>query len=109
MINYIQKGENLTLVAPSGGVIAGRFYVIGTLVVVAMSTVAVGESFVGVTGGVFSHAKLSAQAWTQGAAVYWDAVANLLTTVSTDNTLVGPATAAAANPSGTGYVLLRQN
>lgn len=108
MVNWIQDGKFLTLTAPTGGVVSGRFYVIGTLVVCATATVDEGLPFVAATQGVISHAKTSAQAWTEGAAIYWDDSANVLTTVSTDNTLVGPAAAAAANPSATGRVLLCQ-
>jgi predicted RecA/RadA family phage recombinase len=51
-------------------------------------------------------AKVSAQAWTVGAPIYWDDTAKLFTTTSTSNTLAGVAVAAAANPSATGRVRL---
>jgi predicted RecA/RadA family phage recombinase len=56
--------------------------------------------------GVFTHAKTSAQAWTQGAKIYWDDSNKVFTTTASGNTLVGAAVLAAANPSATGTVLL---
>jgi predicted RecA/RadA family phage recombinase len=51
-------------------------------------------------------AKVSAQAWTEGAKIYWDDTAKNFTTTSGGNTLAGVAAAAAANPSATGKVRL---
>jgi predicted RecA/RadA family phage recombinase len=56
--------------------------------------------------GVVELAKVSAQAWTVGALIYWDNAARLATTVSTSNKLIGVATAVAQNPSSTGRVRL---
>jgi predicted RecA/RadA family phage recombinase len=56
--------------------------------------------------GVWTMAKTSAQAWTVGARIYWDDTAKLCTTTATSNTLIGVATAIAANPSSTGNVRL---
>jgi predicted RecA/RadA family phage recombinase len=56
------------------------------------------------TRGVFELPKVSAQAWTVGAPIYWDGTAGNATTVTTSNTLIGYATEAAANPSSVGRV-----
>lgn len=109
MNNYVQEGNFLTLTAPSGGVVSGVLYLIGTLAVVATVDAAEGESFAASTRGVHDLAKTSAQAWTEGAEIYRDAVTGAATTVSTDNTLIGKAAAVAANPSATGAVLLTVN
>ncbi|GGC90393.1 DUF2190 family protein [Chelatococcus reniformis] len=103
MKNFIQPGDTLTVPAPSGGVDSGDVVIIGALIGVAGSTAAVGVPVAVKTKGVFELPKVSAQAWTIGAPIYWAAAGNA-TTVSTDNTLIGYATEAAANPSAVGRV-----
>lgn len=106
--NYIQPGQVLTLTAPAGGVVSGTGYLIGALFVVALNKADAGEEFEGQCTGVWNLTKTSAEAWTEGAAIYWDATAGEATT--NDNTganpQIGHATAAAANPSATGFVRL---
>lgn len=51
--NYIQDGNQIELVAPAGGVKAGKPYAIGALVVVALADAPKDAPFVGVTGGVW--------------------------------------------------------
>lgn len=104
--NYVSDGESLTLTAPSGGVVAGSGYLIGSLYVVALSTAAAGAPFAAATEGTFVLPKLSAQAWTEGKKVYWDAANTRCTSVATDGQLIGVAALVAANPSATGYVRL---
>lgn len=106
MENYVQNGEQLSLTAPTGGVVSGSGYLIGSLFVVAATTAAETESFVGVTCGVFTLPKVSAQAWTEGQKIYWDAANARCTTVATDGSLIGVAKAVAANPSSSGQVRL---
>jgi predicted RecA/RadA family phage recombinase len=91
MNNFLQKGHNLTLVAPSGGVVSGSFYLIGSLLVCATVTADAAANFVGQVTGVFSVTKPGSQAWTQGAKIYWDNSAKKFTTTSGGNTLVGVA------------------
>jgi predicted RecA/RadA family phage recombinase len=106
MKNYVQPGEVLEFTAPSGGVVSGTGVKIGDGFVVATVTAAVGEKFNGLRQGVVDHAKVSAQAWTEGQQINWDNTAKLMTTVTTGNFRVGYAAAAAANPSATGKVVL---
>jgi predicted RecA/RadA family phage recombinase len=106
MKTYVSEGEVLTLTAPSGGVVTGTAYLIGSLVVVATRTVAQALPFEGLITGVVTHAKVSAQAWTEGVKIYWDNSAKDFTTTSGGNTLVGVAAEAAANPTATGKVRL---
>lgn len=107
MKNYVRDGDRIPLIAPSGGVVGGNGYLIGTLFVVAVGSVAEDQPFEAQTTGVIALAKVSAQAWaTVGAKIYWDNTAKLCTTVSTDNTLIGVVAKAAANPSATGDVRL---
>jgi predicted RecA/RadA family phage recombinase len=103
---YVQPGNTVTLVAPTGGVVAGTAYLIGSLLVIAQNTAAEAAEFEGMVTGVHEVNKVSAQAWTRGVKIYWDDTAKNFTTTLTSNTLVGAATAAAANPSSTGFVRL---
>jgi predicted RecA/RadA family phage recombinase len=110
MKNYVQKGDTLTLtvadVTDAVAISAGDGYVVGSLFGVAQHDVAVGDSGEFAIVGVFDLAKVSAQAWTAGVAIYWDAAAGNATTSSGVNTLIGKAVLAADNPSSTGRVRL---
>lgn len=105
MKNYVQAGDNLTVAAPYDAA-AGTGVKVGYIFGIAQATVLDTENVVIVRKGVFTVAKVSAQAWAIGAKIYWDDTAKLFTTTTTSNTLVGVATAAAVNPSSTGEVLL---
>jgi predicted RecA/RadA family phage recombinase len=100
MRNFVQEGDTLTLTAPAA-IVSGAGVLIGSIFGVAAGTVAIGESVDLVTEGVFTMNKVSAQAITVGAKVYWDDATKLVTTISAGNTLIGVAVEAAANPSGT--------
>jgi predicted RecA/RadA family phage recombinase len=102
----VQEGKFLTFVAPTGGVVSGTGVKIGDILVIPMETVAQGVPFVGQTRGVVEHAKLSAQAWTEGQRVLWDDTNKRFTTVTTGNFIAGAASAVAANPTATGKVYL---
>lgn len=104
--NFVQNGDVLTLAAPEA-VTSGRGILIGTLFGIAQGDAESGALVDVKTDGVWTHAKTSAQAWTVGAAIYWDNTAKVFTTVSTGgNVLVGKAVAIAADPSPTGTVRL---
>lgn len=73
--NFKQEGDTLSLIAPSGGVVAGKGYVIGSLFVVALVTADAGAIFAGATEGVFEMTKntgSSGKAFTAGEAIFWD-------------------------------------
>jgi predicted RecA/RadA family phage recombinase len=106
MKNFRQSGNSLTFTAPAGGVVSGTAYKIGQLLVVATTAAGAGAQFEGAVLGVFEFPKVSAQAWTEGALIYWDNTAKNCTTVSTSNLRIGAAAAVAANPSATGLVRL---
>ncbi|MBV2183849.1 MAG: DUF2190 family protein [Rhizobium sp.] len=105
MKNFISTGDILEVVAPYD-VTSGDGVLVGSIFGIASGDAVTGQPVNIKRSGVFDHAKLSAQAWTQGAAIYWDNTARLLTTVTTSNTLVGSAAVAAANPSATGRVVI---
>jgi predicted RecA/RadA family phage recombinase len=106
MKNFIQPGNVVTLTAPEGGVEGGKGYKVGQLFVVATTDAAAGKTFEGQVCGVYELPKLAAQAWAEGALVYWDAANTRCTTVAAGSLLIGCAVAAAANPSATGIVRL---
>lgn len=105
MKTYLQRGETLTAIAPYA-VLSGNPFKVGALVLVAVTTAALGGTVEGMTQGVFILPKASAQAWAAGDKIYWDDNAKLMTTTAASNTLVGAATVAAANPSAIGTVYL---
>src|SRR3989304_5617705 len=91
MKTYNQSGGVLTLTAPSGGVVSGKAYLIGKLVVTATETVAQTLPFAALAIGVVDVPKVNDEAWTEGLKVYWDDSAKKFTSVVGANTLVGVA------------------
>lgn len=102
---YIQPGHTITAAA-SRDVEPGDGMLIGTMFGVSLGTYVSGDTGEFHTCGVHELEKTSAQAWTVGAAIYWDNTNFVCTTTSTSNKLIGAATEAAANPSSTGRVRL---
>ena len=105
MKNYVYSGEKIDLAAPAA-VTSGAPILIGALFGVCQNTAAEGEDLVVVTQGVFDLPKTSAQAWTIGQKVYWDATNSVVSSTATGNSLIGVATEVAANPSDIGRVRL---
>ena len=105
MKNFIQQGDTLDVVAPAN-VTSGRLVIIGSLAGVATTTAVAGITFALKTTGVFELPKLTTEAWTVGAKVYWDATNLWATIVAGSNTLIGRASEPNANPSAVGRVLL---
>ncbi len=107
MKNYVRDGDRIPLIAPAGGVVAGRGYLIGDLFVIALTTAAAGVTFTAQIEGVIEHAKTGGQALAQGAAIYWDNVGFQLTTTVASNKKIGHAAAAALAGDATGLVRLQ--
>lgn len=105
MKNYIHDGDALTVTAPAD-VLSGAGVLVGFMFGVAAGDALTGADVTIVRKGVFKLAKTSAQAWAQGEAIYWDDAAKECTTVDTENTLIGWAVQAAADPSATGLVVI---
>ncbi|MBN9308727.1 DUF2190 family protein [Devosia sp.] len=108
MKNFIQPGNVLTVTAPAGGVESGAALLVGSLFGIANGNAAEGEDVELSLTGIYELPKVSAQAWTQGAKLYWDNATKLVTTAAAAgaNALIGVAAKAAANPSATGEVRL---
>ena len=105
MKSFVQHGNVLSFAAPYA-VASGAPFKVGALVAVAVTAAVSGAPVEGMLEGVFQLPKVGAQAWAVGDKIYWDDTAKLMTTTAASNTLVGVATAAAANPSTTGTVYL---
>ncbi|HBQ31801.1 MAG TPA: hypothetical protein DD739_03645 [Ochrobactrum anthropi] len=105
MKNYIQPGDSITVPAPAD-VKSGDLVVVGDLFGVAQFSAASGDPVEIATKGVFELPKVSAQAWSVGAKVYYVAADKNISTTATGNTFIGHATEAAANPSDFGAVRL---
>lgn len=106
MKTFVEEGVVLEFTAPSGGVTAGTGVKIGDILVIPLVTAAEAAKFNGLVRGVVTHAKVSAQAWTEGQQVNWDDSAKNFTTVTTGKYKAGVALKVADNPSATGYVFL---
>lgn len=108
MKNYIQPGHKLTLTAPSGGVVSGGGYVIGSLLVFAESTVAEGLPFVGLTDGVVEAGKTTGQVWAEGEKLFWNDTTKKFTDTTGSGFFIeaGVAVAAALTGDTTGLVKL---
>src|SRR5688572_23834561 len=106
MQNYVQPGETIPLTAPSGGVVSGTAYKIGSLIIVALVSVAQTVRFSAMTRGVAELPKATGQTWSEGEKLYWDDSAKKFTTTSSGNTLAGCAVAAALSGDTTGLVRL---
>jgi predicted RecA/RadA family phage recombinase len=91
MKTYSQSGKVLTLTAPSGGVVSGTAYLIGTIVVIATETVAQTLPFEALVVGSVDVPKVAEEGWTEGLKLYWDNSAKKFTKVVGSNTLVGVA------------------
>ncbi|MCC4254132.1 DUF2190 family protein [Sphingobium naphthae] len=104
MKNFVQKGENIDLVAPRA-LASGEGFLVGALFAVASAAAALNAPVVGVTVGVFDLPK-AAGAVTAGQRLYWDNTAFNVTTTVGSNTLIGVATTAAASGAATARVRL---
>jgi predicted RecA/RadA family phage recombinase len=96
MLNYEQKGDVLTLVAPGGGVTSGSPVLIHDLLVVPMATVAATKKFSGAVVGVFEFAKATGQTFDAGDKMFWDNSAEKMTADSS-KLLVGVVVEAGAS------------
>lgn len=105
MKNYVHSGNTLALIALYA-VASGGGHLSGSIFGIAANDVAQGAEGEFKRDGVYELPKVSAQAWTVGAKLYWDDTAKRVTTLATNNTLIGAAVKAAADPSATGFVLL---
>ncbi len=104
---YKNPGDAMDFTAPTGGVVAGTFYLIGAVLLMAGTTVAAGERFAGTVKGVFNEVPAAtSQAWAEGVKIYWDNTNSVFTTTAAGNTLIGYAAGAKIASAATGSVKL---
>jgi predicted RecA/RadA family phage recombinase len=90
MKNFIQEGRYMTLPAPYD-VNAGDGAQIGQIFGVTTLDALNGADTQFDTHGVYALDKAPSQAWTAGAAVYWDDTNKYCTTTASGNLLIGAA------------------
>lgn len=106
MKNRVSSGENLTLVAPAGGVVSGAPVKIGNILAVPQTTAVAGAIFAGLVEGEYDVAKTAGQAFAYGDTVYWDNVNFLMTSTVGGNAKAGYCSLAAAAGDATVRVRL---
>jgi len=105
--NFVQEGCVIELAAPTGGVVGGTAILVGSLVLIPMVTAAQTVRTTFARAGVFTVAKATGVAWTEGQILYFDSAAgNFATAASATARRAGFATLAAASGDTTGTVLL---
>jgi predicted RecA/RadA family phage recombinase len=99
MKNFVQDGNTVAVVAPTGGVTSGQLLVVGSIIGVAAFTAAQTEDVEVQRVGVFTLPKVTTDVVTQGAKLYWDSSASKLTVTPGTGAkpLVGLARAEAGN------------
>lgn len=93
MKNYVQDGDTIVVAAPAA-VSSGDGVLVGSIFGVAVTDAESGADVPIKTRGVFDLNKTASQAWTQGAAIYWDSADAEATNVAEDNLLIGVAVSA---------------
>lgn len=96
MRNYVQPGNVVTLTAPAA-LSSGDGVLVGDLFGVASFDAASGAPVECAIVGVYRLPKETPLAISQGAAVYWDDAAKVITTTAGGNTLIGNAITAATS------------
>ncbi len=105
--NFIQPGDVLEFIAPTGGVVTGVGVLIQGMVVVPTATVAQTLPFQGKVTGGFTMAKAAGSAWAAGQTLYWDtANNNWVVAQSATARRAGVAAAAALSADTSGVVKL---
>ena len=94
-VTYYQRGETLDYTATKK-LEAGDVVSLGTRIGVAAANIGAGEQGAVHVVGVFAMAKANTEEIKQGAAVYYDAAAEAITTTADGNTPAGYAAADAA-------------
>jgi predicted RecA/RadA family phage recombinase len=106
MKNFIQRGDMITVTAPTAGVTSGQGLVAGNLFGVAAASAAEGESVEIATVGVCELPKLVSAVIAAGARVAWDGTAKQVVLPGTAMMPMGIATVAAGNGVATVRVRL---
>lgn len=107
MKNKTFCGDTITITAPVGGTTSGSPVLVGTVLGIAVSSVAAGSPAAVQLEGVFTVTKLTADDVAVGDKLYWDAGNSRLTKTSSGNTEAGIAFAAAGTSATTVSIKLK--
>lgn len=99
MKNLVADGNIIPLIAPYT-LLSGQGLLVGMIFGIAQYDAAIGIEVEALVEGVVTINKIGSQAWTQGAAVYWDNTNRRATTVATGNKFIGYCTTAVAGGAG---------
>ncbi len=103
---YVQPGDVVEKLAPSGGITAGQGMLYGVSGFgIALNTAAQGAPVQLATTGIFTIGKTSALVISDGDRLFWDATNKVVNKTASAQTCVGIAESSAVNPSAT--VLIR--
>ena len=106
MNTQVNKGKSIEITA-GAAIASGSLVLVGSLVGIAANTYAIGDNAVVWLLGTHIVPK-AAEAWTQGAKLYYDSTNKNITVTAGANTFAGYAATAAAIGDATGLILLRQ-
>lgn len=108
MKNFVARGDVLEITA-GADIKSGDGVLLGSLFGVAAVDIANGaRGNINLTG-VYTLPKAPSQAWTVGAAVYWDASEARCTTTASTNKRIGAAVAAVGSGAGETVGVVRLN
>lgn len=105
MKNYIQPGENITVIAGAAAS-SGDGVKVGSLFGIAAGDAEIGEMLTIVTEGVYEMGKVGTDDLSVGDAIYWRSSDGLVTSTASGNTKIGVAVTGAGNPSSSVQVRL---
>jgi predicted RecA/RadA family phage recombinase len=97
MKNFIQRGDMITVTAPTGGVTSGQGVLVSNLFGVTATTAVEGESVEIATVGVYELPKLASAVIAAGVRVAWDDTAKQVVLPGTGMVPIGIAMVAAGN------------
>ncbi len=109
MKTFVQEGDALEFVAPSGGATAGSGYLIGATFGVARTSAAAGSTFVMDLCGVYALPKAATITPGPGVLLYWDDTNKNVTTTSSGNTKIGVHSASVAAGASDATLPVRLN
>ena len=97
MKNFSQQGDNLDLIAPTGGVLSGVGYLIGSILAFAIATKDQTETFSGGVEGVVDAPKLTTDVVAAGVKLNWNDTNKEFQLATSDLDAAGTAVEAAGN------------
>lgn len=89
MKNFVQPGDAIDFIAPTGGVVGGAGFLLGVLFGVVRHTAAQTVQSILDTRGVFTLPKAASITPAPGVALYWDDTAKNVTTTVGSNVKIG--------------------